>query len=353
MERRAKPMNPQPQHVVLIPYLNAAKRYAETPLRIGPWLFQPNESYAGSDWASHEFRQAACDLTARYESELVLVGKFDGHRIGATAPGLSEHLEMALWFGLLDAQLRNVPTQWGMQTSDNARIDVWPIDVERKTFTLGFGSYVRILSGGHERDDPSARIPRNVDTPHGMFMARLADADLSSEAFAFLSMETAEAREFRECLRRLSLAWRNDRSITNDDRIVWLRSAFESIGATRSLVEKHTAAVLELNRTALVRAERHEIEAFGVDVFDERNDRLHKDIRDLEKSEARRTRLAAGNFGFTDFLLAGSAVLLDLLRYHLVQAGFNEAKVDDRILHRVVTQMLQDIAKLPAGEQIA
>ncbi len=155
-----------------------------------------------------------------------------------------DNVEPALLFGLLDAQLRRDPkNQDGTQTSDNARIDLWPIDITNDRFALQTGSYARKLYGGLQRSDSTCRIPTPLDTPTGSFGVR-PDDDLATDCYSHLCQDSVESQQFGTALRWTAMAWRNDRSITVEDRVIGLRVAFEAIHSLRRrLVTRDTVAL--------------------------------------------------------------------------------------------------------------
>ena len=219
--------------VWLVPYLNVPKSVSgkRKIVRVGSWSFRSAEEIANEEWLSDDFRLAVAALIRKYAAPSVLVGRFGDDLIGSSAFDVSSstQIELALFFGMLAAQLRYIPAsppQWGMQTADNTEVHVWPIDCARLTFAVTRGGYVRTLSGGWDLSDDSVRIPRPLETHVDLFGAGLLDNDLATDALALMS--TAQRLHFETVVHWLSKAWRNSPSVTMSDRIVFLKTACEA-----------------------------------------------------------------------------------------------------------------------------
>jgi hypothetical protein len=124
---------------------------------------------------------------------------------------------------------------WGVATADNADLWVQPIDVESGFVALGRGGRVLVRSGGHQLGDAAFSVPAPLEL-HLPFVVHL-DAELMEAVYELLldppSCHRARVSRLRIAIRWLTKSWLNSASISEEDRLVFLKTASEAlVGST-------------------------------------------------------------------------------------------------------------------------
>lgn len=217
---------------------------------IGPWQFMPASEYTGT-WLSPEFEAASRTFLTHFHGvdrqpveSPTLVAHAEMGIDGDPLTGvILDALQGALDFVFLDAGERwdEDASQGSMaalyaMTSDNTELFVWPVDSQEGHFVIDRGLLVRTWSSGHRLDNPEDIIacPVEVHIPSG---AATVDEEVAAALYQALleadpmsgSERTALAGRLTTALRWWARAHRNTRSITWEDRIVMLKTAFEAL----------------------------------------------------------------------------------------------------------------------------
>jgi len=227
------------------PYLPLRKSFV-----IGPWHFVAASEYTGS-WLSPEFETASRTFLTHFH---------DADRQPVASPTLVAHTERGVdgeplagtirdaLQGTLDFVVLDVAPRWDEDesqgsmsaflalTSDNTELFVWPVDSEGGRFVVDTGLLISTLSGGHRLDNPADIIPCPVEVRIPRRAAR-ADEEVALALYEALleadpatgSQRTLLAGRITTALRWWARAHRNTSSITWEDRIVMLKTAFEAL----------------------------------------------------------------------------------------------------------------------------
>ena len=148
-----------------------------------------------------------------------------------------EALELAIAFAFLDKNPRHTSDSrgrgWAVLTADNTDLYVWPVDVEAGYVTVATGLMVRTLGGGYRISDPERAIRPPLDL-HLALGAQTADA-MCLEAVYRTVLQSLQAQGANLAADRLRVAigwftkaWRNTATLHFPERVVFLKTAFES-----------------------------------------------------------------------------------------------------------------------------
>lgn len=239
-------------YVIVAPYLPLKKR-----VDFGGWIAGPPDSFAGQ-WKDGTFERHAKSFLSKFRDangkeikKPALIARTDVGLDGRLPGELElEALQLALQFGTLNANPNWHPDAdgWWVATSDNSEIWAQPIDIDEGRIALERGSLVTVTSGGGKTGDPDFEIPapRELHLP--------LDARLDGEAAnAIYRVAISEhdgfnaplGRRVSTAVRWLAKSWRNTPSLGPEDRIVMLRTAFETLTGTSHAQE----AIDELEAT--------------------------------------------------------------------------------------------------------
>jgi hypothetical protein len=224
--------------IVVLPYLPLRDAVA-----VGGWRLTPAQEADDDAFSDNDTRIKAEGLLRIYGAGTGarIKGAFaapPGGRIGDDIPvDQLTTLRRAIVVGLLDGN----PTPpalaadeatvdpnggWKSATSDNAALWVHPID-ERGYTAVQYGTMVTTVSGGHNvlrEDSISITRPAELPTP---FMYGSFDGAYCDAVFAVLAAGDDQSRRVGRAIDWLDLAWRNTPSITQEVRVVLLRTGFE------------------------------------------------------------------------------------------------------------------------------
>ena len=150
-------------------------------------------------------------------------------------------LELSLAFGFLDANPEQGPDDqqeaWGMVTTENAELFLWPIDLEHGYVSLKTGYLVQVRTGGFTLDNPrlvltpplDLHTPRGAPSPDPLVLTGTYETILHS----LRSPGTKpEADQVRVAIEWFAKAWHNTSTIHYLERLVFLKTAFEAITGT-------------------------------------------------------------------------------------------------------------------------
>ncbi|MCK6478589.1 MAG: hypothetical protein L6R43_00145 [Planctomycetes bacterium] len=223
-------------YLAFLPYLPL-----ERPVVFSNWWLGPAARFR-RPWASPEFHTASRRFLTRFRTA-------DGRRV--TSPAILAHrergadgrlpsaheveiLEATILFAVLDAN-----PEWSEEvdarrvaTSDNADLFLWPIDVGGGVTMGPHGLIVQHITGGLRFTRRGFRVPG----PLALSLPRklTLDADLMGALVGAMSMagprqpESDAARMLR-AIRWYGKAWRNDLKLDWGERVVMLKTAFETL----------------------------------------------------------------------------------------------------------------------------
>ena len=228
--------------VVVAPYLPIKK-----PVEIGPWTLEPASEAVRS-------RRIRNDIPLKkllqayncFGNRCGAVGRLGRTWIGAPIPnrGWVDQLGGALLYGVLSARLLLSDDDAPKGTADNAFVGGHP---------LGDPSFTVIPTGGIFTTSRGIPLDGKVGTitpPQDLFIpASLPELD--QEVMAAFYEELGQvgkkivARRIRRALQWLRFAWTNTIAITEDARIVALRTAFEALLTKRTFKPNESWKVRE------------------------------------------------------------------------------------------------------------
>jgi hypothetical protein len=108
---------------------------------------------------------------------------------------------------------------------------IWPINPQSRSVALERGALMRSLSGGYriERDDWRVRPPLELHIPHGHI--RLDDGVLDAvyRSAAGQRGDPQGAASVELSISWLAKAWRNTPSVSGEDRLIDLKTAFDGL----------------------------------------------------------------------------------------------------------------------------
>jgi len=203
-------------------------------VEIATWRIGPVAAFEDR-WADPAFK-------GRAEAFLTTVGPREGPIDGRLYTDEEiQALQAALDFGFLDANPRATDESrrnaWATVTADNTELFLWPIDVEQGYVTVTRGAMVTTHGGGFRIDDAELQIRSPVEL-HLPLGTSAADTERLEAIYNVClgSLRTPgaskEADRLRTAVRWLAKAWRNTTSIGPEDRVVFLKTAFEALTGT-------------------------------------------------------------------------------------------------------------------------
>lgn len=229
----------EPLYLTFLPYLTMSG-----PVAFGGWWLGRVDDFEGN-WASARFRDLSLGLLAAFQDAdgkpVARPALLARAKDGATGD-LPEHstfqaLQRAIHFGSLVRNPYWAPGNsnegWSTSTSDNSDIVAWPIDITDGRVTKTRGAIVRIKDGGYTIGDElkiRAPLELHLPSPHSM------DDEILSGTYEVLMNEALGDRSLAHrigvSIDWLAHAWRNSRSITFENRIVMLKTAFDALSGT-------------------------------------------------------------------------------------------------------------------------
>lgn len=235
-------MNETSTPLVCLPYLPLNGAY-----QIGKWLILPANQYSG-DWVNDSYKARVDQLLGRFiwpnrttiTDIPIVVSAEDG--ANGVIPGQAEGraLQLALSFSAIDEfRTADGNAQGRTVTADNAELQIWPLGADGY-IAYPTGSIARTLWGGWNLDDDmhAWRVPAPMELSMPLVKVSLYGRLASSiyETVQKGDGDTANVTERRVAvtLGWLSKAWKNTPSISEEDRIIFLKTGFESLLDTSS-----------------------------------------------------------------------------------------------------------------------
>ena len=147
------------------------------PVAFADWELGPLKSFENR-WMDPRFKAQATAFLGKFvgadgkpiENPVLLCRK--GKQLDGQQPSLNEvkALQLSLVFASVDRNPRLVPENmhggWGMVTSENAELHVWPIDLEEGYVAKSTGLLVSVNTLGYKVDDPRTGYESASGPPH-------------------------------------------------------------------------------------------------------------------------------------------------------------------------------------------
>ena len=216
------------------------------PIEFGDWELGPLAAFE-ERWADLKFKTQAKAFLAKFvdghgqpiERPSLLCrrqGKLDGT---LPSPQEIEALEVAIAFAFLDTNPRCTSSnrQQHVITADNTDLFFWPIDVDAGYVAVVTGIMVRTHVGGYQISDEhlAIRPPLDMCMPRGTCAA---DAMCLEAVYQTVrqSLRTpgvdVQADRLRPAIGWFAKAWRNTETVQFQERVVFLKTAFEALSGT-------------------------------------------------------------------------------------------------------------------------
>jgi hypothetical protein len=152
-------------------------------------------------------------------------------------------LQLAIGFAVVDQNpywsAESQYDGWRVATTDNADLWVQPLNLDEGWIALGRGARVAVTGGGLNLNDEDFFVPAPLEL-HLPFGLRL-DAELLDANYRTLLAPPSEHAEtaatIRVALRWLLKSWQNTKSISWDDRLVFVKVATEALTGEERNVE--------------------------------------------------------------------------------------------------------------------
>lgn len=250
MSNGAASINP---YVVFLPYLPLRE-----PTEVGDWVLHPIDRFDGA-WESERFEDLSRRFIAAFRGtnnktipHPTLAARRDSGCDGVLPSRAEmEALRRAVEFASLDqnpiwTEELSSGSMAALQalTTDNAEVHVWPIDLADGRVAQESGFVVSTLAGGFRiGDDLAITPPEELRLPFGKVTldSEIASAVYRTVAGHLKDVERIDAERIARAISWLAKAWRNTPSINWEDRIVFLKTAFEALTGTSKTHEAGAA----------------------------------------------------------------------------------------------------------------
>jgi len=220
-------------------------------IEFADWELGPLEAFENR-WADERFKAQAGRFLAKFVDDTgkgikrpsILCRR--GVPLDGSMPSVEEMaaLELAIAFGFLDENPRRSSTSrfegWKVITSDNAEVFFWPLNLDSGQVLVTTGAMLRSGSGGYGIRDPELVIRPPLDLClvgwHRSAEPALLDAVYRTVLGSLRTPgSNVAADRLRVAVRWFVKAWWNTATVDYQDRIVFLKTAFEAItGESRS-----------------------------------------------------------------------------------------------------------------------
>ena len=216
----------------------------EEPIEFGDWELGPLAEFE-KRWADPDFKTQAKAFLAKFVDDAgkpierpSLLCRRQG-LIDGTSPSTQEieALTAAIAFAFLDTNPRRCaslpwqPSQC-VVTTDNTELFFWPIDLASGNVVVTTGIMVRTISHQTSYEDLTIRPPLDLHMPIGICAvdAKCLEAVYQTVRQSLQTPETgATAGHLRIAIGWFAKAWRNTGTVTYEDRVVFLKTAFEAL----------------------------------------------------------------------------------------------------------------------------
>ena len=214
-------------------------------IEFADWRLGPLRAFESS-WSDPKFKARAETFLKRFvdahgeaiENPTIVAPRTRALDGQVPADDERQALESAIDFVFLDSNPRyregSNSLSWTVLTADNTELFLWPIDVEEGHVAVTTGGLVTTVSGGFRIDDPELQIrsPLELHLPPGTVAA---DIELLEAIYnvCLKSLRSPDANKkadlIRTAIRWFTKAWRNTPSIREEERVVFLKTAFEAL----------------------------------------------------------------------------------------------------------------------------
>ena len=219
----------------------------EEPIEFGDWELGPLAEFE-ERWANPDFKTQAKAFLAKFVDDAgkpfkrpSLLCRRQG-LIDGTFPSTQEigALTAAIAFAFLDNNPRrrtSSPCQqaWCVVTTDNTEPFFWPIDLASGKVIVTTGIMVKTINYQMSDEDLTIRPPLDLHMPIGNCAvdAKCLEAVYQTVWQSLQTPETdATADRLRIAIGWFAKAWRNTETVTYEDRVVFLKTAFEALSGT-------------------------------------------------------------------------------------------------------------------------
>ena len=216
------------------------------PIEFGDWELGPLAEFE-ERWANPKFKTQAKAFLAKFFDGLgrpierpSLLCRRQG-LIDGTSPSTQEieALTAAIAFAFLDKnpRLTSLTSQqsWRVVTTDNTEPFFWPIDLDSGDVIVSTGIMVKTSNYQMSAEHRTIRPPLDLHMPIGI---RAADAKCLEAVYqtVWQSLQTPEtdatADRLRTAIGWFAKAWRNTETVKFEERVVFLKTAFEALSGT-------------------------------------------------------------------------------------------------------------------------
>ena len=220
----------------------------DEPIEFGDWKLGPLAEFE-ERWADPKFKKQAKAFLEKFvdgSGEQIerpsLLCRHQG-LIDGTSPSTQEEIEAltaAIAFAFLDTNPRrrtSLPGQpsWCVVTTDNTEPFFWPIDLASGDVIVTTGIMVKTSNYQMNAEHRTIRPPLDLHMPT---VIRAVDAKCLEAVYQTVlkSLQTpeteAKADRLRIAIGWFAKAWRNTETVTYEDRVVFLKTAFEALSGT-------------------------------------------------------------------------------------------------------------------------
>lgn len=232
---------PADQHpvIVICPYLQLDK-----PHTIGPWWIGPASQFPGP-WNPSELKNVTEVLLRKFVDvkgdpviNPTLIARLD-HGAGETMPDFDtiNALRLAVAFATLSQNPTLPYKPWDAWTAISAdNVDVWfqPVDLNEHTITLSRGSRIETMEPVHVVASDLFVVPPPLELPSARtatFDDRIARA-VYDVVIRPHTTSNEDAARLAQAVRWWTKAWANSASISDEDRVVFYKTAIDTLTDT-------------------------------------------------------------------------------------------------------------------------